>query len=332
MRWFVFFIIGIIFLSLGIGLMIFAPNIPVHYVGGGILVNLGNGTIVSGSVTPGSFEILVPTIPNNLHLDLIGKNELHVEVISPNGTVMATYSGEVIREEFPLLQLGLWRINVSAPVTTVYDYTIYTTAPLSTHPALIYASGAILIVSLSLLHSRHKKKMEVLLKNVLFEQNIGGRWVFAVWLPIFAFIGYAPRFIPSYPWIYSALIVITVVALFSCIALSYVKFYVLKEGILLEVPLLNISTFIHKNEIYGFNVTKEKRQRWFLLWRIPTISRRKEPSVTIVMLYSLPKFLQFLVLGKRLTETTINFRPKLLGAFLSAMNTSGISKKPLPKI
>jgi hypothetical protein len=327
MRWIAFFIVSLLFLSVGISLTIFAPIIPVYYSGGGGFSVLTNGTVISGSTTPDDREILVPTIPNILHIRLNGKSELQVDLVSPNGIMLAKWQSTTINEEYVLSEVGLWTVYVSAAGTTRFESEIYTTAPLTAHPALIYASGLILLGSLSLLYSRHRRKLEPLFEDVLYEQNIGGRWIYAVWLPLLAFIANATNWIPSHPWLYSTLIVITVAAVFSCLSLAYNKLYVMKEGILLEAPFLCFTRYFKANQIFGYEITKQKKQRWFLLWRIPTIRKKKEPSIKMMLPNPLPTWLQILVLRTRFLDNTINFRPKSLEKFKTSMRATGIPQK-----
>jgi len=332
MRWFIFSIAGLLFLSLGIVLLILAPNIPVYYVGGAMSINLGNGTVVPGSVTPSYYEILVPVTPNTLHMHLAGNKDLHVELSNPRGAVQAEWQSSVIAEDYVLSEVGLWTVYVSAPTVTNFQVELYTTASLTAHPLLVYASGSILLGTLSLLFSKNRRKLQSYLKDIVFEQNIGGRWIFAVWIPLFAFIARAPYFIPSYPWLYFTLIVLTVVAVFSCLSLAYIKLYVSIEGVLIEAPFMNFSRSYQSNQIYGFNVTEEKKQRWFLLRPIPSVRIRKEPSITITLLEPLPRRLQALVFGERFTGNTIKFRPKSVERFTSAMDKLGVLKRGTGRI
>jgi len=332
MKWIIFLIVGVMSLSLGVVLIIIAPIIPVYYTATGTSINLTNGTVVPGGFTPSYYEILVPTIPNTLHLRINGKQDLHVELINPNGNIALRWQNSIINEDYDLTEVGLWKLNISAPTETNFQAEIFTTAPITAHPALIYASGAILLGTLTLLYSKNKRTHESFVGDVLFEQNIAGRWIFAVWIPLFAFIAYAPRFIPSYPWLYFILIVLTVIALFSCLSLAYIKLYVLTKGILIETPFLNFSRYYSVDQIYGFNITKEKKQRWFLLYPIPSFRTRKENFVTISLLEPLPRILQALVFGERFVGNTIKFKPKSFQRFITAMNTLGIRKREITKI
>lgn len=149
---------------------------------------------------------------------------------------------------------------------------------------------------------------------------------------LFAFIARAPYFIPSYPWLYFTLIVLTVIAVFSCLSLAYVKLYILDKGILIEAPFLNFSRYYQVNQIYGFNVTQEKKQRWFLLRPLPSLRGKKEPSITISLLEPLPMWLQALVFGERFAGNEVKFRPKSVQSFMLAMNTLGVSERRIGQI
>jgi hypothetical protein len=309
----------LLLISSGVALVILSPIIPVYYSGG-------------GSFTSSYFEIIVPVPPNSFHIHVAGSQEVNVELVHPNGTTLALWRGVSIDGDYVLFESGLWRVYVSASRAISFQFEICTKASIMAHPALIYASGIIVLGSLSFLYSKNKRKRSSLSKDALFEQNIGGRWVFAAWLPIFAFIAEAPRLIPRYPWLYVVLIIVTVTAVISCIALAYIKLYVSLGGIFIEGPFLNFSRRFRVDQILGFEVTKEERRRWFLLWQIPDFKNKKEDSITIFLSQSIPRWLQVLVLGARLVGNTISFRPKIIASFTSAMNRISISERRQARI
>jgi len=331
MRWVVSLAVGLLFLAIGITLIVLAPSMPVHYFSEGTSV-LSDGTVVPGSFTPSHYEILVPTTPNTLHLRLVGDHDLHVELAGTNGTVIRTWNGSVIDEDYVLSGCGNWEVYVSASTSTHFRGTVYTSASLLAHPALVYASGAILLGILSILYSNGKKKQHRYVKDVLFEQNIGGRWVFAAWLPILYIIAQAPGLIPSFPWLYFTLIVMTVVAVVSCISLAYIKLYVSTEGLFVEAPFLSFSRHYSIDLIYGFETTKEEKQRWFLLHPIRSDPSKKEDAVTITIMKPLPSWLSVVVLGARLVGNRISFRPKSLRQFTEAMDKLGVSKRSAAQV
>lgn len=297
---------------------------PVYWAGGGTSISF-DGTIIHGTA-PTHCEIIVPTISNTLHVRVRAEQTLTVRLNHPNGTIMAVWKNETVHEDYVLSECGLWEIYIVAPKGSVVLGEIYTTALIFAHPALFYALGPILLGFLSLLYSKNKRRMSSSLADLHFEQHIGGRWILLAWIPIFAFISHAPRFLPSYPWLYVLLIVLTVIALFSSIGFTYVKLYVSSKGISIEAPFVNFSKQYEAADIYGYVVKKVKKQRWFLLRPIPLIHKRKENQVTISVQSPLSKWLWFLSFGKRLYGNKIIFRPKSLRSFTLAMDKLGIVK------
>lgn len=327
MRWSFFLIIGLVFLSFGVILLVFGPRIPVYWEGGGTGISF-DGTIVHG-IAPARCEIVVPTIPNTLHIRVRAEQMLVVELSHPNGTTIAVWENETVHEDYVLSECGLWKILITEPVGFFALGEIYTTAPLFAHPSLVYAAVPILLGSLSILYSKSKRRRSSHLTDLLFERNVGGRWALLAWSPIFAFISYAPFYIPSHPWLYVLLIASTVIAVFSCIALAYVKLLVSPEGIFVEAPFLNFFKKYGLANIYGYTVKKVRKQKWFLLRPIPSIRKRKEHQVTIYVLNPLPKWFWFLSFGKRLYGNNITFRPKSLRKFTLAMDKLGVVKKDI---
>ncbi len=327
MRWSSFLIIGLVFLSVGVILLVFGPRTPVYWAGGGTAISF-DGKIVHGTA-PTHCEIMVPTIPNTLHIRVRAEQTLIVKLNHPNGTTLAVWQNETVREDYVLSECGLWEMFITTPEGGIALGEIYTTAPLFAHPSLIYAPGPILLGSLSVLYSKSKRRRSSSSMNLLFEQHIGGRWVLLAWIPIFAFISCAPRYIPSHPWPYALLTVSTVIAAFSSVALAYIKLYISPEGILIEAPFLNFFRKYEPPNIYGYTVKKVRKQKWFLLRPIPSIRKKKEDQVTISLLNPLPKWFWFLSFGTRLHGNDIAFRPKSLSEFTVAMDKLGIAKKDI---
>jgi len=325
MRWFIFSIIGSIVLSSGIILVVLGPNTPTYYAGGGTTI-LFNGTVVQGTA-PSHCEIPVITIPNTLHVRIKAERSCTVELVHPNWTTLAIWRNETVYKDYVMAECGLWRVYVSSPSEPFVYGEIYTTAPFWAHPALIYAAAPVLLGLLSLLYSNNKRKLQAYFMDAIFEQNIGGRWVFLAWIPILILIGEAPALVPSYSWFYAFLIVLTVFIVFCTIGLAYVKIYISAKGLLIEAPFLNFLKCYETGQIYGFTVTKEKKQRWFLLRPIPSLHTKKEDQVTISLFKALPKWLWILSFGTRVYGNRIILRPKSLDNFKSAADKLGIVEK-----
>lgn len=177
MRWVVILVVGLVFLSIGVALAVVGPLTPVYYVGEPTTI-LNDGSTVPGTFTPDYREFLVPTLPNTLHMNFEGYYPIDVQLESPSGTIVKTWSNYTVKEDYELSQVGVWHIQVTSPDTNFFRGNFYTTAPLIAHPSLIYASGALLLGSLTTLFAKNKRKIQNDVKEVLFEQNIGGRWVF----------------------------------------------------------------------------------------------------------------------------------------------------------
>jgi len=128
----------------------------------------------------------------------------------------------------------------------------------------------------------------------------------------------APALIPSYPWLYLVLIFVTVLGVFSSIALAYIKVYLSIGGLLIEAPFFNFFRQYNVSQIYGYAVTKQKKQRWFFLRPLPSFRAKKEDEVTVLMLDHLPTWLWVLSLGKRLRAKEIILRPKSMENFAAA--------------
>lgn len=100
---------------------IFAPILPLYYAGGGMSINLQTGEVVAGGITPSNYQILVPVIPNTLHVHITGKQDLHVELVNPNGTTVAMWQDSTINQDYILSEVGLWKVYVSAPTPRIFS-------------------------------------------------------------------------------------------------------------------------------------------------------------------------------------------------------------------
>jgi len=131
MRWMVFAAIGSLLLVAGLALICLAQTIPVYYAGAGTTF-LSNGTIVNG-VCPEYSEVLVPTVPNTLHIRATASHPVDVELVHPNGTTLKTWRNQTVDEDYALSECGLWKVSVSSPSCIIFGE-VYTTAPLTAHP------------------------------------------------------------------------------------------------------------------------------------------------------------------------------------------------------
>jgi len=325
MRWIFYAIIGIALLIFGMFFVIYGTSLPVFYAGGGTGVSM-TGKVVGG-LAPGSCEIPIVTIPDTILVHVRSIEPVVVRIDAPNGTTVAFWQNETVNEALAISELGFWYVYVSqASNYFVYGEVLATTQP-STHPALMYAAIPLTLGSVTVLYSVNKRRHAMYFREVLFEQNIGGRWVFLEWAFILAFISQMPSLIPSYPWLYLVLILVTVLGVFSSIALAYIKVYLSTGGLLIEAPFLNLFRHYSVDQIYGYTVTKEKKQRWFLIRPLPTLRTKWEDQVTIQMLEHLPKWLWILSLGRRLRQKEIILRPKSIQNFTTAAEKLNITKK-----
>jgi hypothetical protein len=192
-----FAILGSILLALGITLIVFAQDIPVYYSGGGAGVSV-TGKVVGG-LAPDYCEIPIITVPNTIHIHARSIELVTVRIDAPNGTSIAHWQNETVDIDYAVSICGVWRVYVSQPSNYFVYGEVFATAPLFAHPVLMYASIPILLGTMSLLHSNYKRKQASYSKDIQFEQNIGGRWVFLSWIPILAIISQAPFYIPSFP-------------------------------------------------------------------------------------------------------------------------------------
>jgi len=327
MRWRSLAIIGIALLVFGIFFVIYGISLPVYYAGGGTGVSM-TGRVVGG-VAPGSCEIPIITVPDTIHVHVRSIEPVVVRIDAPNGTTVAQWQNETVNQDLSISELGFWHVYVSqASGYFVYGEVLATTQP-DTHPALMYAAIPLTLGFVSVLYSVNKRRHAAYFRDILFEQNIGGRWVLLEWAFILALISQAPSLIPSYPWLYLILIFVIVLGVFSSIALAYIKVYLSTGGLLIEAPFFNLFRRYSVDQIYGYTVTKQKKQRWFFLRPLPSFRAKKEDQVTILMLEHLPTWLWILSLGKRLRAKEIILRPKSMQNFAAAAEKLNITKKDI---
>ncbi|MBS7632440.1 hypothetical protein KEJ15_02305 [Candidatus Bathyarchaeota archaeon] len=148
---------------------------PTYYAGGGTTF-LFDGTVLQGTA-PSHCEIPIITIPNTLHIRIQAEQTCTVEVIHPNHTTLAIWRNETIHADYEITECGLWNVYVSSNSEPFVYGEIYTTAPFWSHPALVYSAIPLLLASLSLLYSNNKRKLQRYFMDILYEQNIGGRWI-----------------------------------------------------------------------------------------------------------------------------------------------------------
>jgi hypothetical protein len=325
MRWQIFTIIGSTLLAFGIFFLIYAPTLPTYYAGG------GTGTSVTGKIhnglAPSDCEVLIITLPNTIHIHARSIENVTVTIDAPNGTTVAQWRNETVNQDYPATQCGLWHVTINQPSNYFVYGEVLATSPWYAHPALLYSAIPLLLGTMTLLYSVNKKKHAAYFQNVQFEQNIGGRWVFLAWVPILGAIAEAPTYIPSYPWLYTLLIIITVTAVYSSFALAYIKIYLSTKSLYIEAPFLNLHKHYNTNQIYGYAITQEKKQRLLGLWKIPSIRPKKEDQITISILTPLPKRLYIASFATRFKSNKIVFRPKSTEKFTTAAEQLGITKK-----
>jgi len=325
MRWQIFAILGFVLLMLGVALIVFAQDIPVYYAGGGVGVSTA-GTVVGG-LAPDYCDIQVFAVPNTIHIRARSIEPVSVTIDAPNGTTIAQWENETVNVDYTVTECGVWTVYISQPSNYFVYGDVLVTAPVYAHPALMYASIPILLGLMSLLHSNYKRKQAPYLKGIQFEQNIGGRWVFFSWIPILAIVSQAPYYIPSFPGLYALLIVVTIAAVFFSFALAYVKIYVSNKHFYVEAPFLNFHKRYETDEISGYTITKENKQRIFVFWKIPSRHPRKEDWITIEVLDPLPIRIWITSLATRLHRNEIIFHPKSTEKFTSAVDKLGIKKE-----
>jgi len=330
MRWRSLAVVGIALLVFGAFFVIYGTSLPVYYAGGGVGVSV-TGRVVGG-LAPTSCEIPVITLPVTIHVRARSIEPIVVRIDAPNGTTVTHWQNETVNEDFSVGELGFWHVYLSQASNYFVYGEVLATTPRYAHPALMYAAIPLFLGSIIVLYSMNKRRHTAYFEKVLFEQNVGGRWVFLEWAFILALISQAPAFIPSYPWLYLVLILVTVLGVFSSIALAYIKVYLSTEGLLIEAPFFNFFRRYSVSQIYGYTATKQKKQRWFLLRPLPSFRAKKEDQVTIMLLDHLPTWIWVLSLGRRLRAKEIILRPKPLQNFVSAAEKLNIAKKDIAAI
>jgi hypothetical protein len=330
MRWKLFAIVGVVLLAFGVFFLIYGTSLPVYYAGGTTGVSM-TGKVVEGLV-PHHCEIPIITVPTTIHVHVRSIETIVVQIDAPNGTTVMEWQNETVNEDFSVGECGFWHVYASQSSGYFIYGEVLATAPWTAHPALMYAMIPLSLGSISVVYSVNKRRRMAYFENVLFEQNIGGRWVFLEWVPIVAVISQVPLYISSYPWLYLVLIFITVFGVFSSIALAYIKVYLSTEGLLVEAPFLNFFRQYEASRIYGYSVTKEKKQRWFLLNPLPSIRAKEEDEVTVSLLRPLPTWFWALSLGRRFRARQIILRPKSMQNFTAAAEKLNIIKKDTSRI
>jgi len=330
MHWKSVAIIGIVLLTFGMFFLVYATGLPVYYAGGGTGISK-TGRVVGG-LAPSHCEIPIFTLPNTIHIRVRSIEPVIARINAPNGTTMAQWQNETVNENYLISECGLWQVYVSQSSGYFVYGEVLAIAPVYAHPALMYALIPLLLGSLSVVYSVSKRRQARYFESILFQQNIGGRWVFLQWAFILALISQAPVLIPSYPWLYLALAFITVFGVFSSIALAYVKIYLSTEGLLIEAPFLNFFRLYEISQIYGYTVTKKKKQRWFFLRPLPSFRAKKEDQVTIFMLKHLPMWFWVLSLGERFRADRIILRPKSTQNFTNVAEKLNLVKKEIATI
>ncbi len=323
MRWILFALVGFILLAFGITLIAYAENIPVYYAGGGTGVSM-TGKVVGG-LAPGKCEIPITTLPNTMRIRARSIEPVEVTIRAPNGTLVAQWQNETVNEDYQPSLCGYWNVTVYQPSRYFVYGEVVVNAPLYAHPAFMYASIPVLLGSMSLFHSNYKRKQASRFKDIQFEQNIGGRWVFLAWIPILIIVSQAPFFIPSFQWLYLILLAITVTAVFFSFALAYVKISVSKENFIVEVPFLNFHRNYRADQIFGYQVEQVDKQRLLGFWSLPTTKR--EDQVTVTLLEPLPMRIWITSLATRLNARQIVLRPKSTQKFTDAAASAGLLRK-----
>lgn len=330
MPWKFLAIIGIMLLVFGMFFLIYGTGLPVYYGGGGTGISK-TGRVVGG-LAPGRCEIPILTLPSTIRIRVRSIEPVIVRIDAPNGTTLAQWQNETVNEDYLVSECGFWQVYISQSSGYFVYGQVLATAPAYAHPALMYAMIPLSLGSFSVFYSVSKRRRAKYFESVLFQQNIGGRWVFLQWAFILAFISQAPVLIPNYPWVYLVLVFITVFGVFSSIALAYVKIYLSTRGLLIEAPFLNFSKLYEISQIYGYTVTKEKKLRWFFLRTLPSFRAKKEDQVTIFMRDYLPTWFWVLSLGKRLRTDRIVLRPKSMQSFTTVAEKLNIVKKEIATI
>jgi hypothetical protein len=327
MSWRFLATIGIMLLVFGLFFLIYGTRLPVYYGGGGTGISKTGGIV--GGLAPGHSEVPVITLPTTIHIHARSIELVTVTIDGPNGTTLAQWQNETVDEDYLVSECGFWQVYISQSSGYFVYGEVLATAPAYAHPALMYAMIPLSLGSITVTYSVSKRRQAKYFENVLFQQNIGGRWVFLQWAFILALISESPVLIPSYPWLHLVLIFITVFGVFSSIALAYVKIYLSPKGLLIEAPFLNFSKLYEISQIGGYTVTKEKKQRWFFLIPLPSFRAKKEDQVTIFVLDRLPTWFWILSFGKRLSANRIVLRPKSIQNFMATAEKLNMVKKEI---
>lgn len=314
-------------MAFGILFVIYAPSLPVYYAGGGTGVSV-TGRVVGG-LAPDSSEITIMTVPTTIHVRARSIEPVIVRIDAPNGTNVLQWQNETVNQDILINEIGTWRVYISQASNYFVYGEVSATAPPFAHPALMYAAIPLLLGSVSVLYSLNKRIHITYFEGTLFQQNVGGRWVFLGWIFILAAISQLPPLFPSLPWLYYVMAFVTVLAVFSSIALAYIKVYLTAEGLLIEAPFFNFLKRYKASQILGYTVTEEKKQRWFFFRPLPTIRAKWEDQVTVIMLDPIPTWIPVLSLNGRLRSKEIILRPKSMPDFYAAMEKLNITKKDI---
>lgn len=323
-------ILGAVLLTFGIALIAYAPSIPVYYAGGGTGVSV-TGRVVGG-LAPNHCEIPIITVPNTIYIHAKSIEPVIIEIDAPNGTRLESWQNATLDIEYPVGECGFWQVYVSQPSNYFVYGEVFATAPLHAHPALMYAAIPLLLGAMNIQYSVYKRRQASTLGAVQFEQNIGGRWVFLAWIPILAMISQAPRYIPSFPWLYATLLAVTVAAVFFSFALAYVKMGLSDNCFYLEAPFLSFHKHYQKHLIIGYSITRESKRRLLGFWRISSWRSKKEDQVVLYVLDPLPKWIWIASLATRLHSDKIVFRPKSTEKFVAAAEKLGIARTEVARI
>jgi len=325
MRWPFFAVLGLLLLTLGIALIVYGQSIPVYYVGGG--VGISKTGVIHGGLAPDYCEILVYTVPNTIHIRARSIEPVTVRIDSPNGSSLEQWENDTVDVDLTVTEYGSWKVYITQPSDYFVYGEVFSTAPLYAHPVLMYASIPILLGTMSLLHSVYRKKKSSYLENIKFEQNIGGRWIFLSWIPYLATISEVIYYIPSFPWLYDVLIAVTVAGVFFSFALAYVKLYLTTKDLYVEVPFLNFHKHYGADQIVGYGVSRENKERLVGFWKIRSWHPKQEDEVTISVTDPLPMRIWMTSFATRLHQNRIVFRPKSTEKFTNSIEKLGVAKK-----
>jgi hypothetical protein len=130
-RWPVFAILGSVLLALGVTLLVYGQNIPVYYGGGGAGVSM-SGEVVGG-LAPDYCEITISAVPNTIHIHARSIEPVNVRIDAPNGTTLAQWQNETVNVDYPVAELGFWKVYISQPSGYFVYGDVVVTAPLYAH-------------------------------------------------------------------------------------------------------------------------------------------------------------------------------------------------------